>query len=119
VLPHFLRNSDQTTRIFGLGLAFDLIQITGAWHYYRPEDVLADRVRLGQGLESALRGLAATPSVQTQIVRRVEAQITAQGSAAAAERIQGWIERNRGNSDELLKRTCGWPCAPTAKQSWG
>jgi hypothetical protein len=106
VLPHFLRNSDQTARIFGLGLAFDLIQITGAWHYYRPEDVLADRVRLGQGLESALRGLAATPSVQTQIVRRVEAQITAQGSAAAAERIQGWIERNRGNSDELLKRTC-------------
>ena len=104
VLPHFLRNSDQATRIFGLGLAFDLLQITGAWYYYRPEDVLADKVRLGQGLESALRGLAAAPSVQTQIVRRVEAQITAQGSAAAAERIQGWIERNGANGDELLKR---------------
>lgn len=85
-------------------MAFDLIQITGAWYYYRPEDVLADRVRLGQGLESALRGLASTPSVQTQIVRRVEAQIATQGSAAASERIQNWIERNGANGDETLKR---------------
>lgn len=104
VLPHFLRNSDQATLLLGLGLAFDLIQITGAWYYYRPEDVLADKVRLGQGLESALRGLASTPSVQTQIVRRVEAQIAAQGIAAASEHIQNWIERNGANGDETLKR---------------
>ncbi len=105
VLPHYLRNSDQATLLFGLGLAFDLIQITGAWYYYRPEDVLADKVRLGQGLESALRGLAATPAVQTQIVRRVDAHIAAQGIAASADRIQSWIERNGVNGgDEVLKR---------------
>lgn len=104
VLPYFMRNGDQAARIFGIGLAFDLIQTNGAWYYYRPEDVLADKVRLGQGLESALTGLATNQSVQTQIVRRVEAQIAAQGNAAAAERIQRWIERNGVNGDETLKR---------------
>ncbi|MFZ4850830.1 MAG: tubulin-like doman-containing protein [Caldilinea sp.] len=104
VLPYFLRNGDQATRVFGLGLAFDLIQMTGTWYNYRPEDPLADKVRLGQGLESALRGLAVNPAVQEQVMRRLETQIAAQGIDAAARRIQAWIERGGANGDETLKR---------------
>ena len=104
VLPYFLRNVDQTTRAFGLGLAFDLIRMTGAWYYYWPEDLLADKVRLGQGLESALRSLAVNPAIQEQVVRRVETQIAAQGIDAATKRIQGWIERGGTNGDEIFKR---------------
>jgi len=104
VLPHFLRNGDAATRIFGLGLAFELIQMTGAWCYYRPEDPLADKVRLGQGLESAVRTLAVTPAVQEQVVRRVETLIAAQGIDATVRRLQGWIERGGATGDEMLKR---------------
>jgi hypothetical protein len=104
VLPHFLRNGDQATRVFGLGLAFELIQMTGAWYYYRPEDPLADKVRLGQGLESAVRTLAVSPAVQEQVMRRVEAQIAAQGREAAVKRLQSWIDRGGVNGDEMLKR---------------
>ena len=104
VLPYFLRNGDQATRVFGLGLAFELIQMTGAWYSYRPEDPLADKVRLGQGLESAVRTLAVSPAVQEQVMRRVEAQIAAQGREAAIKRLQSWIDRGGANSDEMLKR---------------
>lgn len=104
VLPYFQRNGEQATLIFGMGLAFELIQMTGAWCYYRPEDPLADKVRLGQGLESAVRGLAGNAVVQEQVMRRVEAQIAAQGIDATAKRLQAWVERGSVNGDETLKR---------------
>lgn len=37
-------------------------------------------------------------------MRRVEAQIAAQGIDAAAKRMQSWIERSGANGDEVLKR---------------
>lgn len=103
---NFQAGSDHTEQLFALGLIFGSIYSQTSWFYYRSEDRLDEPIRLGQGLENAFAALHSRVDLQAQIQRRVETQMSREGSEKVIQRLENWVEAssNKQSSDELARK---------------
>lgn len=103
VLPKFQRQDDRSLQHFALGFIFGHIENAATWFYYKPEDELVGRLRLGQGLENALAAFRSKNDLQAELMRRVTDQITHLGTAAALERMDRYVAAGSKDDDDLTR----------------
>jgi len=88
-LPHFWASLEQNKLAFALGTIFGLVYGQGTYFYYRPADELSEPVRLGQGWERGIDGVAEQGLTQA-ILERVDTSIARMGLEAAIQTLAGY-----------------------------
>jgi hypothetical protein len=106
ILPQFLRtNDDQSTQAFVLGIIFGLIYNQATWFYYRPEDTLAQPLRLGQGLENVVAEFGGRTALHEELMVRVVQRIATEGTVKALETIDAYVSGTGGDeTNQKLRR---------------
>lgn len=106
ILPQFLRtNDDQSTQAFVLGIIFGLIYNQATWFYYRPEDTLAQPLRLGQGLENVVAEFGGRTALHEELMVRVVQRIATEGTVKALETIDAYVNGTGGDeTNQKLRR---------------
>ncbi|MEZ4705655.1 MAG: tubulin-like doman-containing protein [Caldilineaceae bacterium] len=108
IFPHFQRQDEQSVLFFALGLIFELIYNQTSWFYYRPSDKLEAPIRLGQGLDNALREFTARTELSADVRTRVGALVNNQGVVKALAQMEAYVRAGSGKDDEttkMLRRT--------------
>ena len=106
VLPHFLAADNQAPLAFALGSIFGLVVREGSHFYYQPSDPLEKPLRLGQGLENAIRGVAEQERLTREIMERIDSQIARLGSQRSIKKLTAYytaVPEGRTQVDETMR----------------
>ena len=85
ILPDFLSTHDQGRLTFALSSIFDFIYNQGTFFYYRPDDELANAIKLANGLSNAIDAFVEQETLVAEADERVNARITSLGLREAIE----------------------------------
>lgn len=105
ILPDFLATSDQGRRVFALSSIFDFIYNQGTFFYYRPEDPLANPIKLANGLSNAIEAFVDQESLVAEANERVNVRIASLGLREAIQILTAYYSSVPANTslDEPLR----------------
>jgi hypothetical protein len=102
VLPVFHTGESSALKGFALGLVFNLITTQGAWYYYRPQDQLEEKRKLGQGLANAVKTFTAQEGLVQEVIERVERHVMSRMTTAQAIKLlKGYYSAGSSTDDRL------------------